>query len=90
MHEADSNAVVVLVGNSSTHLENASIRTMCIWSQRAYVIQVDHLEWIVRGTGEGVSLDLDLKAAHHLAAWALPNERADHPVGSFSLSLHLA
>ncbi len=46
----------------------------------AYVVQVDHLEWIIRGAGEGVSLDLDLKSAHHLAAWALPNERADHPV----------
>ena len=27
MHEADSNVVVVLVRNSSTNLENASIRT---------------------------------------------------------------
>ena len=56
----------------------------------AYVVQVDHLEWIVRGAGEEVSLDLDLQAAHHLAAWVLPNERADHPVGSLGLSLHLA
>ena len=35
---------------------------------------------IVRGAGEGVRLDLDLQAAHQLTAWALPNERADHPV----------
>ena len=44
------------------------------------MIHVDQLEWMVRGTGEGLSLDLDLQAAYHLTTWALPNERTDHSV----------
>ena len=44
MHEADSNAVVILVGNSSTHLENASMG-LCGPGG---------------GAGEGVRLDVDL------------------------------
>ncbi len=63
MQDVDSNAVVVLVGKSSTHREN-------------------HLEWIVRGTCEGMRLDLDLQATHYLAAWALPDERIDHSVSN--------
>jgi hypothetical protein len=55
---------------------------MCIRSERTYVVQVNHLEWMVRGTSEGVSLYLDLQAAHHLTARALPNERTDHPVSN--------
>ena len=51
---------------------------MSVCSQRAYVIQVDHLKWIVRGTCEGMRFDLNLQATHYLAAWALPDERVDH------------
>ena len=43
---------------------------------------MDHLEWIVRGTCEGMRLDLNLQATHYLAAWALPDERIDHSVSN--------
>jgi len=55
---------------------------MCVCSKRAYVIQVDHLEWILRGTCEGMRFDLNLQATHYLAAWALPDERIDHSVSN--------
>lgn len=61
----DSNAVVASMRNSSTHLENASISTRMIilQSQGAYVVQVVTLEWIVRGTGEGVRVYVELHLA---------------------------
>lgn len=61
----DSNAVVASMRNSSTYLENASISTRMniLQSQGAYVVQVVTLEWIVRGTGEGVRVYVELHLA---------------------------
>ena len=39
-----------------------------------------NLDWLVRGTCEGMRLDLNLQATHYLAAWALPDECIDHSV----------
>ena len=76
---------------------------MSVCSQWAYVIQVDHLEWILRGTCEGMRFDLNLQATHYLAAWALnvqvtwiTHYRMNVLIirsvteGSLSLALHLA
>jgi hypothetical protein len=47
---------------------------MCVLRQRSNVIQVKHFEWIIRSTGESMSLDLYFQTIHHLACRALTNE----------------
>ena len=72
-----SEAPIVLVGNNSTHLENASrdvgVALVIDW-KRTDVVYVQTLEWIVGCASEWMRLNEDFESTHYLAAWALAYE----------------
>ena len=77
MHDAVSTAVVVVVGYSSTHRENASIMTRMNVCPLA-----SGLSGPMWSRCERVCLDLKMDAAHHLTTRALPYELGDHPISN--------
>ena len=95
MHDADSTTVVVLVGYSSTHRENASMITKMnmlpctsgrngpMWSK--WRTSKGYYDAHVNGRVLMVILrrltaELTHSSYGHLTTWALPNELTDHPV----------
>ena len=69
--DAVSKAVVDLVGNSSTHREKASMITSMYSLPCASLVNVKYFKWIVGGTGEAMSLDLDLLDMLDIVGWIL-------------------